>query len=171
MRANNKSSHVWYSPVDLAKLQCPTLPKTAKGIHERAKKEGWPSQKVRSRGGRDGTKFVYEPPPEVQREIDAHLANAPAKVDQLVAVSRAPYDSRSDAGLRHAVSESLNPENAYKAMCRIRDTTQLLRRIQDEIGYELPDAWLSVLQELLFAEQITELGAHRMVEHLKGGAR
>jgi hypothetical protein len=56
-------------------------------------------------------------------------------------------------------------------MRRIRDTTRLLRRIQDEVGYELPNAWLGVFQELLFTEQITELGVRRMIEHLKGEGR
>ena len=146
---------MWYSPVDLAKLQCPSLPKTAKGIHERAKKEGWPSQKVRSRGGRDGTKFVYELPPDIQRQIDEIEAHNPMR------------DSRSDAALRFAVSGAPNPENAFEAMRRLRDASDLLQRLKKEVGYDPPELWGATLLELLVGEQITELGARRILEHLK----
>ncbi len=60
---------MWYTPAAIAKLKCPTLPLTAKGVRDRARKERWPSRKVRGRGGREGMRTEYQPPAEVLSQI------------------------------------------------------------------------------------------------------
>lgn len=61
-----------YYPVqELFLMQIPGMPKTTHGIRARAQSQQWPSRKVPGRGGPGGQRFEYQPPPEIQREIDA----------------------------------------------------------------------------------------------------
>lgn len=142
----------WYSAKDLAALGVRGLPRSERRIHDVARRENWPSREVKTRGGRRGVRSEYQPPADVQRRIDEIVA------------SRTPYDSRSDAALRHAVSESPNPENAYEAMRKIRDASDLLQRLQREMSYDAPKTLTALLMELLVGEQITEIGARRLLE-------
>lgn len=77
------------------------------------------------------------------------------------------FDSRSDVALRYALSDAPNPDKALEAMRRLRDATDLLQRLKNEVGYDPPEPWGPMLVELLVGEQITELGARRILEHLK----
>lgn len=88
------------------------------------------------------------------------------QIDELAAL-RIPVDSRSDAALRHAVSEAPNPASAFEAMRKIRDASDLLQRFEAETGYALSKEWLAVLLELRAGDQLSETGARRIIEHLK----
>jgi hypothetical protein len=99
----------------------------------------------------------FQPPPDVQTLIDE-------------CARRSEY-FRSDEALRHAVSEAPNPDSAYEAMRRIRDSADLLRHLQEEAGHELSGACSAMLLELLAGDQITEAGARRLIEHLKASDR
>lgn len=57
----------WYSIHDLYLLQVEGLPRSQKGIRERAQIEGWKSRVVRGRGGPGGKRIDYQPP---QRVLD-----------------------------------------------------------------------------------------------------
>ena len=124
-------------------------------MHDVARREKWPSREVPSKGGKRGMRTEYQPPPDIQRQIDEIEARNPMR------------DSRSDAAIRFAVSEAPNPDNAYEAMRRIRDATDLVRRLAAEVSYEPPESCRSMLLELLVGEQITELAVRRVLEHLK----
>ena len=136
-------------------MNIPGLPGAEGNIHKYAKRNAWTVREVRGQGGRKGIRKEYQPPSEIQRQIDEIEARNPMR------------DSRSGAALRFAVSGAPNPENAFEAMRRLRDASDLLQRLKKEVGYDPPELWGATLLELLVGEQITELGARRILEHLK----
>lgn len=78
-----------------------------------------------------------------------------------------PLYSRSDAALRHAVSESPAPEGTYVQMQRVRDATDLVRRVEFEVGVSLPGTFADALAQLVFGGQVTEFAVRRILEELK----
>lgn len=72
----------WYTPVALKVIGLPGFPLTAKGIREKVERAGWERRLVPGRGGRDGMHNEYQPPPDVQRQIDEIVAGRSAQEAQ-----------------------------------------------------------------------------------------
>lgn len=51
---------------------------------------------------------------------------------------------------------------------RLRDQSDLLFRVQQEAEFQLPGKLASTLANLLFFNQITELGVRELIQHMKG---
>lgn len=136
-------------------MQVPGLPRSSKGVRDRVTTQRWPSRTVEGRGGPGGTKVEYQPPTDIQRQIDEIQSRNPMR------------DSQSDAAIRFAVSEAPNADKAYEAMRCIRDASDLIQRLRRDVGYAVPEPWSATLLELLVGGQITELGARRVLEQLK----
>lgn len=95
----------WHAPKDLAKLRSRDLPKSVKGIRERAQREGWESRRVRGRGGRDGMRTEYQPPADVQQQID--------EIEARHARGEEIFDGEADAqrGLQRIRSQTVDGEH------------------------------------------------------------
>lgn len=52
---------------------------------------------------------------------------------------------------------------------RLQKAQAALDSIATSVGFSVPMEWLPLLLGLLAEEQLTELGARRFLEHLKGG--
>lgn len=62
----------WFSAEELAEYGKPAgLPGTDRGCAKKAQRERWASRTVPGRGGKDGVKTLYKPPPPVLAAIDA----------------------------------------------------------------------------------------------------
>jgi hypothetical protein len=136
---------MWYTPVKLSAMRLPNLPQSAKGIRERATREGWEQRRVPGRGGRDGMLVEFQPPPDVQLQID-ELANGEVKPAAMVITqeSRSEYHGeRSTPLLRevvvaldHAIQEhqlSLNIELRADAIAMVYDLCLFTREPVDTV--------------------------------------
>ena len=65
------SSELYASCADLAKLKIPGYPGSEAGWLKLVKRDGYAFREVRSKGGKNGLKREYRPPPEVQALIAA----------------------------------------------------------------------------------------------------
>lgn len=95
----------WYSAKELAEFGLRGFPGSQRRIHDVVKREKWATRQVRSRGGRAGLRNEYQPPPDVQRQIDG-LANDGAKPATMVIAQEPPseyHGERSTPLLREVV--------------------------------------------------------------------
>ena len=77
-------SDSWYPVHALHLYRLKDLPRSQKGIRERAQRDGWPGREVPGKGGPGGTRVEYQPPPDIQSQIDvieAQRAREGAVVD------------------------------------------------------------------------------------------
>lgn len=101
-------------------------------MRELARKESWPSREVPSKGGRGGTRVEYQPPPEVQRQIDEHIAQSHAgpspAASELVRIQKseddrvnklAPERASLDGVLLARIVMALEREFQRSLACRI----------------------------------------------------
>ena len=96
------------------------------------------------------------------------FARAGVNVDWLLnGTGGPPLYARSDAGLKYALSEFPNPEAAREQLRRIRDASDLLQRLQHEMGCDIPSIWGGTLLDLVATGQITEIGVRRILWHFK----
>jgi len=78
----------WHSIHALHLFRLKGLPRSQKGIRERAQREGWSSREVPGKGGPGGMRTEYQPPPDVQRQINeivAQHATSPSQATRLTA--------------------------------------------------------------------------------------
>lgn len=84
-----------YSIAELLDMKLDSLPETKVGLGDKAKRENWPYIEVAGKGGRNGKRREYTPPPEVMAQIRerqtekvlAELPPVPAVVPSGTAVS------------------------------------------------------------------------------------
>lgn len=60
----------WYPVHALHLMGLKGLPRSQKGIRERAQRDGWPSREAPGKGGPGGTRVEYRPPADVQLQIN-----------------------------------------------------------------------------------------------------
>ena len=60
-----------YSISELYKMSLEILPSTERGIQIRVQKESWPFIEVAGKGGKNGKRREYAPPPDVMKQIQA----------------------------------------------------------------------------------------------------
>lgn len=58
-----------YSVMELLEMELETLPKTKAGLGEKIKRESWPFIEIACKGGRNGKRREYAPPPEIMAQI------------------------------------------------------------------------------------------------------
>lgn len=132
----------YYPILALFKMQLPSLPRSTKGIRQRAQSQQWPSREVNGRGGPRGKRTEYQVPPEIQREIDAHLAKASAQ---------------GTSG-KFVVQDSSAAE--------AKSPAKVVRDLADQIGVGDADS-LMILVELMARGDINETGARCVLQHVK----
>lgn len=95
-----------YSIAELLDMKLDSLPETKVGLGDKAKRENWPYIEVAGKGGRNGKRREYTPPPEVMAQIRerqtekvlAELPPVPAVVPSGTAVStEMRYDHTTEA--------------------------------------------------------------------------
>lgn len=103
-------SDSWHSIHTLHLFRLNGLPRSQKGIRERAQREGWLSREVPGKGGPGGTRIEYQAPPEVQAQIDEiekHRAREPAARYEVPASTSPAEPGRIDRDLLVEISVKL----------------------------------------------------------------
>ncbi len=59
----------YYPLTELAEMALDGYPKTVRGLQQRAYREGWPFVEVDSKGGKNGKRCEYAPPPRMAVQI------------------------------------------------------------------------------------------------------
>lgn len=107
------------------------LPRTPKGIREKALREGWEARRVSARGGRDGTRVEFLLPQDVMLAV-------------------------SYTGGAHVARES---HAEYQSEMRACDALLMMHRLVQQAGFDCPAEWRMMLLEQLVSGDITEAGA------------
>lgn len=101
--------------------------------------------------------------------VDVHwLLTGKVKPGQLATEQERTAYFRSDAALQTALRDAPNPDAAVQAMQRVRDASDVIQRLKAECEYEPPAEWGATLLQLLAGGDITERGARRVIEELRG---
>lgn len=143
----------YYSAHDLFKMQLPGLPRSSKGIRERAQSKRWPSRTVDGLGGPGGKRIEYQPPPDVQRLIDARINAAGAGK---MPAAHFSVQERAPPGA-YAPSLTVVPDAPVK----------IVRRLAAEYGVEHSVSSMLMLVEQLALGNINEAGARCVLQHVK----
>jgi len=79
------------------------------------------------------------------------------------------YSDVVDAMLLHDHAAEERREVRYNDVRnRLRHTTEVIRRISADLGYEAPAHWVALVQELMVCHGLSDEGARRVFETLKG---
>ena len=125
----------YYSVSQLVRLRLPGYPTSREGWYRKVESENWPAREVRGKGGPKGTRAEYQPPPDVQRQID-ELQGAPATGSG----ERAP---RVQSGVADYRVTDAAPRAAPRG--DLRDLPQVL--VEDDAMEPLiPNGWWGLIE-------------------------